>query len=243
MDSVTLLRRRLERYGSCMANIVLLVDEIFYLQEEQLLPILSSLLEADTGSKIRVIHLVRYVHLNMRFIIEQIAFGMALANYDAVNNARLLNWSPREIVKTLRHANCKHFYPKPNNPATEYLREQDFLRFYGRLGDLLHSGNPLRMEAKESIVPEVTAPAKDAEKAVVQAREMNGRLMRVRNLLADHEVATSFDGCAPWRISMCNEEGHIEISTRWGGTVVGARQPSVVHTEKNSRFWRLGELP
>ena len=243
MDNLTLLRRRLERYGSCMANIGLFVDEIFFLQEDQLLPILASFHEADTGAKIRVIHLVRYVHLNMRFIVEQIAFGMALANYDALNNARLLKWSPTEIVKTLRHANCKHFYPKPSNPTTEYLREEDFLRFYGQLGDLLHSGNPLRMEAKESIVPGVTAPAKDAEKALVHAQEMSGRLKRVRNLLADHQVATSFDGCAPWRIRMCNQEGQIEVSTRWGGTVVETVPPSTVHTEKSSRFWRLGELP
>ena len=238
------LRSRMERYGACMAAIRSYFDEIFFLQRNQLLPLLLSINDrsADMQSTIRVVCVIRYIYLNVRMSLEQIAFGMALANAD-ITDRRIEGWHPGRVVSALRHAKLTPFYPRPKNSQVEYLHEEQFVPTYGKTNAILHTGNPLRMQSRKQIDPQVTASAVDAEKALQEAREMMTMLGEIRNLLAEHEVPTSFKGCPPWQVRMCDQKGGVFISTLFNANIVDCSQPTVAYDKTITDFWRNGRWP
>lgn len=108
------LQRRMERYGSCMASVRLHIQEILFLQRTELLPLLQSMTKGggEAESKTRGVHIIRYIFLNLRFVIEQLAFGMALAHYDSIEGQGLLNWKPKTIITALQKT-VTEYYPEP----------------------------------------------------------------------------------------------------------------------------------
>ena len=238
------LGRRMERYGACMAAIRSCVAEIFLLQRNELLPLLQSIADrrADAQSTIRVIYVIRYIYLNIRIILEQVAFGMALANAD-ITDKRIAEWNPRRVMGGLRNAKLTAFYPKPTNSPAEYLREDQFLPTYGKTNAILHTSNPLRLQGRKRIDPNVTASAIDAGEALQEAREMTTILGGIRNLLAEHEVSTSFRGCAPWQVRMSDQKGGVFISALFGTDTMDCWQPTVACDKMTTDFWRHGRWP
>lgn len=95
--------------------------------------------------------------LQLRKILELIAFGSLIANQDQYT-ATYLNyashWNAKRLLENLRSINAD-FYPKPIElvPGTtgavkfeyltaDYLTEDDFVELYGRASAALHTPNP-----------------------------------------------------------------------------------------------------
>ena len=238
------LRSRIERYGACMAAVKSYSGEIFFLQRSELLPLLQSAKDrrAEMQSAIRVVYVIRYIYLNIRMILEQIAFAMALAHAD-IKDKRIKGWHPGRVVDALRKAEPTPFYPKPTNSPIEYLRQQQFSPTYRKVSAILHTGNPLRMQSSKRVDPQDTASAVDAQKALQEAQEMTKMLGEIRNLLAEHEMPTSFSGCAPWQVRMCGRRDRVTISAQYKNLVIDCWPPVSVYDEATIDFWRDGKWP
>lgn len=239
------LRRRIERYGSCMANIRWHITEILFLRRRELHSLLQSIAEdgPEAETTMRVVHVIRYAYLNVRFVLEQIAFGMALAHYDALRDRKLLDWKPKTIITALKRVPVSDFYPTPVQSSAEHLSLQEFLTSYGLVNRVLHTGNPLNMEKRESIDRLTTAPANDATKVLKQARQMTATLNGIRNLLVEHRVTNSFEGCDAWLVRMCDEEGQIRLSTRSQSHSIECDSPFQWRDREGIEFWRHGRVP
>ena len=240
-----MLIRRMERYGSCMASIRWHIKEILFLRRRELHSLLQSI--RDEGSEaettMRVIHVIRYGYLNLRFVLEQMAFGMALAHYDALQDRGLMDWKPRAIISALKQVTISGFYPRPVQSSGEHLSLQNFLTSYGRVNSVLHTGNPLKMEKRGSVDRLTTAPAIDATHVLTQAGQMTGTLKGIRNLLVEHRVTSSFEGCDAWLVRMCDEQGQIRLSTRLRSHSVECDSPFQWRDREGIEFWRHGRVP
>lgn len=244
-SKLDVLTRRLERYGSCMAIVRWHIREIIYLRQEELLGLLVSVKGKGSSaeSTMRTIHVIRYAYLNLRFVLEQMAFGMALAHYDALQNKGLLNWKPKTIMTALNNLDVGGFFPRPVYTSCEHLSQQDFLTTYGRVNSVLHTGNPLKMETRGAIDRLTSAPAIDAAHVLTEAHRMTGILKGLRNLLAEHRVPNSFEGCGPWLVHMCDEGGQIRLSGGLGADTVECHSPFRWPDEGDVEFWRHGKVP
>lgn len=167
---------------------------------------------------------------------------MALAHYDTIRGKDLENWNPKTIITSLRKT-VTDFYLKPTDMEAEYLTQDNFIGLYGRVNDVLHTGNPLKMEQKDLVDRHTTAPAIDAKRVLMQARQMTDALMRIRNLLVEHRVSNSFEGCDAWLVHMCDDNGQINLSTRFWGDSVECYQPFQWSDKEDIAFWRHGHVP
>ena len=228
-----------------MASIRWHIQEVFFLRQTELLSLLMSIKngEATAESTMRVVHVIRYAFLNLRFVIEQLAFGMALAHYDSIKGKGLLNWNPKTIIAALETTTATGFYPKPVDVKGEHLAQRDFLGLYGQVNSVLHTRNPLKMEQKALVDRRTTAPAMDAKWVLTQARRMTEALMGIRNLLVEHLVLSSFRGCDAWLVRMCDDQGQIHLSTRFRGDSVECNPTFHWRDEEGMKFWRHGDVP
>ena len=102
---------------------------------------------------------VESIGLQVRKILELVAFGSLVANRDAysmVYGGFAKDWNAGELLKKLERVN-PDFYPipirelPPDREGTkskwvprdpDYLSKEDFIEVYGRCGVLMHAANP-----------------------------------------------------------------------------------------------------
>jgi len=132
---------------------------------------------------------VEVVYLQYRKILELIAFGSLVANFDVYSQARASyarDWHARRIVEAIEKLN-PNFYPEPVNQVdtpgerasvrldkvTEpYLSLEEFIKLYEICGGVLHSENPYGDNYKYSML----------------YKEASTWGAKIRNLLNAHQV-------------------------------------------------------
>ncbi len=111
------------------------------------------------GSAIYVPTTVETGCLQLRKVLELIAFGSLIANkeaYSAVYSDFAKHWNAGELLKSLSRIN-PDFYPQPvvevpsDQPGIkhglrkrdpDYLSDKEFVEVYGRCGVIMHAANP-----------------------------------------------------------------------------------------------------
>lgn len=104
-----------------------------------------------------------FVSLQLRKILELVAFGSLVANQKAYSSAHkdfATHWNARLLLRDMARIN-PHFYPVPvkehisDTPGvkahyapltSEFLTESDFVKAYDKCGSVLHALNPYKWE-------------------------------------------------------------------------------------------------
>lgn len=106
---------------------------------------------------------VECIYLQLRKVLELIAFGSLVANkklYAEVHDNFARHWNAKLLVKDLRRIN-PNYYPRaihevePEDPdqgnhfidRTDSLTEEEFVELYERCGRMLHADNPFGAKA------------------------------------------------------------------------------------------------
>lgn len=129
---------------------------------------------------------VESICLQLRMLLELIVFSSLVSNKDVWQKSQKELQSSRDISRKLRELKRIHpnFYPRPveiqgSTPGAEpgdreegFLSEGKLIEVYGRLGNILHAGNPLGKEIDYRYFID----------------EVPGWISQVQNLLECHKV-------------------------------------------------------
>ena len=122
--------------------------------------VIEFLFDPKTGSALYLASTLESIALQLRKVLELVAFGSLLANKDRYSAAYAdfaSHWKAKELLRLMEKVN-PGFYPKPvienpgNKPGVkvdlapvptdEYLTRDEFVKVYDKCGALLHAENP-----------------------------------------------------------------------------------------------------
>ena len=232
-------------YGRSMSHIKRLIEENFVLHKE------FCQLE-NQGLNDRQPYLVRYIYLNFRTILEQIAIAIGLANKDEIfltKNKKLFDnlsgWKWQYIFKSINQIN-KKFYPYPKNIKTNnYLTRSKYKKFYDFTSKYIHLKNPIDINKDHFIIKEkeLVLPDSPLNLNYLQepAQKINYWSNIIRNLLTEHYLKPSIEGCDKWFIQMNNGDGVVKIRTNFKSRPITVTEKieQNIFNSYNKNFWRV----